>query len=90
VCGGSENLKTSFHDDNIHFQNLQPITDVIASAKTGISVFMENALRLETSASVITAKSHKAVRNQHAYMISFTSLKLAYVFSIPHRGDTIK
>ena len=87
---GSENLKTSFHDDNIHFQNLQPITDVIASAKTGISVFMENALRLETSASVITAKIHKAVRNQCAYMISFTSLKLAYVFSIPHRGDTVK
>ena len=61
MCGGSENLKTSFHDDNIHFQNLQPITDVIASAKTGINVFMENALTMETSASVITARIHKAV-----------------------------
>ena len=64
MCGGSdssENLKTSFHDGNIHFQNLQPIMGVIASAKTGINVFMENALRLETSADVITAKIHKAV-----------------------------
>ena len=61
MCVGSENLKTSFHDDNVHLQNMQPIMDVIASAKTGINVFMENALMMETSADVITAKIHKAV-----------------------------
>jgi len=61
VCVGSENLKTSFHDDNVHLQKMQPIMDVIASVKTGINVFMENALTVETSADVITAKIHKAV-----------------------------
>jgi len=67
VCVGSENLKTSFHDDNVHLQNMQLIMDVIASVKTGINVFMENALSVQTSADVITAKIHKAVGiNMHA------------------------
>jgi len=33
-------------------------------------------------------KDPQGGRDQHACMISFTSLKMAYVFSIPHRGDT--